>query len=164
MAGAPAGRRVAVTVALRPARDDDAQWLDGWLGQVALEVGYQLAESGAAWLLERARRDRDVRVRIIEHAGERAGVLAHRRGDDGRAVFELVAVPPERARSGHGLNAAAMAEEEMQRDGARIAFAPAPATHGIAVYFWIRLGYRPLLRGEWPCARDGVAWFARALG
>jgi hypothetical protein len=32
------------------------------------------------------------------------------------------------------------------------------------MYFWIRLGYRPLLRTEWPCERAGVAWLRRELG
>jgi hypothetical protein len=35
--------------------------------------------------------------------------------------------------------------------------------HGIAMYFWIRLGYRPLMHSEWPCAREGIAWLARDL-
>jgi hypothetical protein len=35
--------------------------------------------------------------------------------------------------------------------------------HGIDVYFWIRLGYHPLLRPEWPCEHAGVGWMLRQL-
>ena len=37
------------------------------------------------------------------------------------------------------------------------------AVGAASVYFWIRLGYHPLLRPEWPCAREGVAWLTREI-
>jgi hypothetical protein len=59
--------------------------------------------------------------------------------------------------------AAALIEGELCATGASRVYAPAPEVHGIAMYFWIRLGYRPLMRGEWPCEHDGVAWLVREL-
>lgn len=79
------------------------------------------------------------------------------------AIIELVATPPSEARRGTGMAAAALVEEMLRTDGARAIYAPAPAVHGIDVYFWIRLGYGPLLRADWPCAAGGVAWMRRDL-
>ena len=62
-----------------------------------------------------------------------------------------------------GMSAAALVEDAVRAEGVRTLYAPAPAVHGIATYFWIRLGYRPLLREEWPCERVGVAWLVREL-
>ena len=56
---------------------------------------------------------------------------------------------------------AATAEREMRDRGIRRVYVPAPEVHGIAVYFWIRLGYAPLQRREWPCERPGVLWLRR---
>jgi hypothetical protein len=67
------------------------------------------------------------------------------------------------ARRGAGMRAAVLVERQIRAKGMRTAYAPATAAHGISVYFWLRLGYRPLLRAEWPCARDGVVWLMRKL-
>ena len=74
-----------------------------------------------------------------------------------------MATPQEFARNGAGMIAAALAENEIVEAGTRELFAPAPAVHGISMYFWIRLGYAPLLRTDWPCEREGVAWLRRSL-
>jgi hypothetical protein len=102
---------------------------------------------------------------VIERDTEHVGLVVYRmhapkRGD---AIIELVATPPEHARNGAGGAAAALLEDELRRRGVRRIYAPAPAAHGIAMYFWNRLGYRPLLRGAWPCAHEGVAWLMRDL-
>jgi hypothetical protein len=61
------------------------------------------------------------------------------------------------------MQAAALLEVQLRKARIQRIYAPASAAHGIAVYFWIRLGYRPLLRADWPCNREGVAWLARDL-
>ena len=53
------------------------------------------------------------------------------------------------------MTAAALAEDEMRAAASALAYAPAAAIHGISMYFWIRLGYAPQLRDQWPCDRDG---------
>jgi hypothetical protein len=164
VAGAAAGRAVTVTARLRPLARKDAAHVDEWLGTALRAVRYKPdpAHAGAA-LLGRVQADAALRARVIDQAGQPVGVVVYRLLDDQRATFELIAVPREHARSGNGMQGAALAEDEMRAAGARVAYAPAPAAHGIALYFWIRLGYRPLLRGDWPCRRDGVAWLARLL-
>ncbi len=153
--GGPSG------VALRPLEDGDLTWLDSWLTVVAASVGYETeGASPGEWLRKRSARERRVRVDIVERDGRAAGVAVYRTRAPRRdaAIIELVATPPSEARRGTGMAAAALVEELLRADGARTVYAPAPAMHGIDVYFWIRLGYRPLPRAAWPCAVDGVAW------
>jgi hypothetical protein len=140
-----------VKVELRRPAGDDRQWLESWLPDAARPLGWD-ADLGAGTVL------------IIVRDGARAGATVHRRrAGTAEAVVEVVAMAPQHARHGAGLAAAALLETRLRADGVRRVYAPAPAAHGIAVYFWIRLGYRPLLRGDWPCARPGVAWLARDL-
>jgi hypothetical protein len=153
-----------VNVALRPLEDGDRAWLDGWLGAVTASVGYQaLEEPPGAWLGRRLARERRLRADVIERDGRAAGVVVYRARTPRRdaAIIELVATPPSEARRGTGMAAAALVEELLRAGGARVIYAPAPAVHGSDVYFWIRLGYRPLQRAAWPCALDGVAWMRR---
>lgn len=154
-----------MNVTLRPLRDGDDQWLDAWLGACAATAGYAaISAHDAAGDLRRALgggltarviaadTDTDVQVGVVLYSvsGERATIV-------------LVGVQPSHARRGLGHAAAAGIEDELRAAGARHVVAPAPAVHGIAMYFWIRLGYRPLRRDEWPCEREGVAWLQRDL-
>jgi len=155
-----------VSVTLRPVRDADAEWLDGWLAPVAASVGYALdADRPGAALLSRLGTEHTLRARIIVRAEGDAGVIAWREHapERGAATIELVATPPEQSRRGAGMAAAAAVEAELRDAGVRVVYAPAPAVHGIDVYFWIRLGYRPLQRSEWPCEHAGVAWLRREI-
>jgi GNAT superfamily N-acetyltransferase len=154
-------------LALRPIAAADAGWLDGWLAPVAASVGYSEldGEHAGGRLLERLHVKRGLHVRIVVRDGDAVGLAVYRvhAPRDGAAIVEMVATRPEYARRGSGMAAVAGVEDALRQQGVRIVYAPAPAVHGIAAYFWIRLGYRPLLRAEWPCARAGVAWFTREL-
>jgi hypothetical protein len=143
-----------VSVTLRDPSPSDEAWLDTWLPAAATSVTYDLPTDNKH---ERA---------IIERDGVPAGIVIWRRRTRPRnaAIIELIATPPEQARCGSGMQAAALLEAQLRADGTRTLFAPASAVHGIAMYFWIRLGYRPLLRPEWPCGCEGVAWLRRDLG
>ncbi|TAK58004.1 MAG: hypothetical protein EPO22_11495 [Dehalococcoidia bacterium] len=155
-----------MNVALRPLEDGDVAWLDGWLGGVAAGVGYETgAESPGEWLRGRLARERRLHVDVIGRDGHAAGVVIYRARATRRsaAIIELVATPTSEARRGTGMAAAALVEELLRAEGVRTIYAPAPAVHGIDVYFWIRLGYRPLPRDAWPCAIDAVAWMRRDL-
>jgi len=77
------------------------------------------------------------------------------------AIVELVGLAPGETRAGSGMRAVALLEEQVRADGIRSVYAPASAAHGISMYFWIRLGYHPLMRSEWPCERPGIAWLVR---
>lgn len=154
-------------LSLRPGVRDDAAWLDEWLAPVAASVGYDEldgARTGAA-LLDQSSANPRVHVRIIMRDGDDVGMAVCRTNAPrlGAAVIELVATRREFARRGSGMAAVALIEAELRAAGVREVYAPAPAMHGIAVYFWIRLGFRPLMRAEWPCDRAGVEWLVRAL-
>lgn len=150
-----------MNVSLRELRGDDASWLDGWLGACAASVGYGAIDQAAAApsLFKRLESD-DVRACVIV-AAEDVGIVTYRAATP--ATIEFVGVQPAHARCGYGHAGATLVEGILQAAGARTIYAPAPAVHGIAVYFWIRLGYRPLLQGEWPRACTEVAWFRRDL-
>lgn len=154
-------------VTLRRFARGDAPWLDTWFAVAADRVGYDLVDLDAPGvsLLARLESEPSLMARVIERDGDRAGVIVCRAGDQsrGRAIIEIVATPPDSARRGSGMIAAAAIEDELRTVGAHEVFAPASAAHGIAVYFWIRLGYRPLQRTEWPCERAGVAWLMRSI-
>jgi hypothetical protein len=156
-----------VNVTLRPLAPRDITWLDAWLAPVAPSVGYDRIPPGdtGASLMARAAKEPTLRARIIERAAEPVGLLMYRLHAPRRraAIIELVATPAAEARRGAGMRAAALVEEELRSEGVTAIYAPAPARHGIAVYFWIRLGYRPLMRPDWPCRREGVAWLLREI-
>jgi len=148
-------------VALREVEPSDAPWLDAWLGACAASVGYDIIDPHAPAASLAAAAEGGLRARIIAEA-QPAGIVTYRI-QRAAAVIEFVGVQPEHARRGLGHAGASAAEDELRAGGASVIYAPAPALHGIDVYFWIRLGYRPLPRAEWPCDRPGVAWLARAL-
>lgn len=145
-----------MNITLRPHTPADTPWLETWLPAVAASVAY---DDAIAATTDPART-----TRIIERDATTAGILIYRiRKPTHDAVIELIATPASEARRGAGMAAAAIVEDELRTAGATRAYAPAPELHGIAMYFWIRLGYRPLMRPEWPCEREGVAWLARDL-
>lgn len=155
-----------MNVNLRPLATADAPWLDSWLGTVASVAGYVESDSTtAASLLDRLHAERGLRCRILERDGEDVGLVVYRlqAPTRGAAIIEFVATPAAAARLGSGMRAAALIEEELLAARIKTVYAPAAAVHSIAIYFWIRLGYRPLLRSEWPCERAGVAWLRRDL-
>jgi ribosomal protein S18 acetylase RimI-like enzyme len=80
------------------------------------------------------------------------------------ATIEFVAVQPERRRLGVG-GRAVLATEQALSGLATCLYVAVRAEIGIALYFWLRLGYRPLLQGDWPNkpSRDSV-WMRRDRG
>jgi len=146
-----------VKVTLRAIGPDDVPWLATWLPDVAVAAGCADLDI-AGWVATDS-------GQIIVADGADAGVVGYRLQQPAAdaAVLTMVAMPREHARRGAGMAAAALVEEALRGAGARIVYAPATAAHGISMYFWIRLGYRPLPRAEWPCARAGVAWLSREI-
>ena len=155
-----------MTISLRPFVAADAAWLDEWLASVAQSVGCNgIGDAPGATITARLQREKNLRAHIIERDGEPAGVTLFRlkAPTKSSAIVELVATPPSESRRGAGMAAATLIEPELRAAGVRTVYAPAPEIHGIAMYFWIRLGYHPLLRPDWPCEREGVAWLTRTL-
>lgn len=148
-----------MSVRLRPLQPLDADAGAEWLRAIAMEIGVGAPRAGA--LTAVVQRDE---ARAIEVDGEPAGLVAWKlRGGD--AWLVALALKPPWRRRGRGMEAALLAEREMAAAGVVKINVPAPATHGIALYFWLRLGYRPLRRSDWPpCQSDEpVAWLARDL-
>jgi hypothetical protein len=81
------------------------------------------------------------------------GIVRPGRPHPDAVTFAFIAVDPARRYAGRG-GEAALAVEALVRERWRPAelLAPVPAGRGLAVYFWLRLGYRPLTRSEapWP--------------
>jgi hypothetical protein len=156
------------TVTLRPLTPEDAAFLDPWLpttAAVTQDATTTAAAISTGGLLSRAKRTPTLHLRIIERDTQPVGILIYRLNTPkrGSAIFELIATPPTEARRGAGMTAATLAEEELRAANIHTAYAPAAASHGISMYFWIRLGYAPQLRPNWPCTREGVAWLRRDL-
>ena len=145
-------------------RGEDGAWLDTWIGACAASVGYDTIDVNEPSRSLAAAMGAGLRAQVIV-ADEPAGVITYRvrTPSAADAIIEFVGVEPAYARRGHGQAAAAMLADDLKKGDTRRVFAPAPEMHGIAMYFWIRLGYRPLMRSEWPCAREGIAWLVRDL-
>jgi hypothetical protein len=81
------------------------------------------------------------------------------------AQVRFLAVEPGRRRLGAGGRAALALERKLKRS-ARAIYVLIPEHLGLALYFWLRLGYRPLTQGDWPVAPDEGAstWMVRELG
>jgi GNAT superfamily N-acetyltransferase len=118
-------------VRLRPARDDDvpaiAPWYDG---------------------AEVVRREATDGILVITRAGadEPIGLLRYRAGEpaEGCVTIGCVVLAGEARRRGLGADAVQLFEEAVaRRYGVRHFRAGVNAGNGLALYFWLRLGYRP---------------------
>ncbi len=52
------------------------------------------------------------------------------------------------------------------RRSSRRVYVLVPSKLGLALYFWLRLGYRPLTQREWPAGPESTpsVWMMRDLG
>lgn len=144
---------------LRPLRRRDIERVAAWLPDVARDAGC----------------DRWASVEAIERAVGDTRVLVPRDGDAfvayeadspkrKAATVRLIAVPPEARRLGTGGRVALALEEWLGRSVERI-YAIVPARLGLALYFWLRHGYRPLIQPDWPAepVERPAVWMARDL-
>jgi len=100
-----------------------------------------------------------VRLAWIEAGGAQVGLLGWQEDTLGVVIVAL-AVRAEQRNLGIGAEAVFRLEEE--RPGARC-YAAVPRTNGLAVYFWLRSGYRPV-RVEESVARatdPAALWMVR---
>ena len=145
---------------LRPPRASDLTALAGWLPRVAAEAGCDRWADEAALHVANA-------SALLYRDGRGQAFLAYETDAPlpGCARIELLAVAPERRRLGTGGRAALALERRLARSMRR-AYVLVPSRIGLALYFWLRLGYRPLTRREWPLLPEGVdasVWMAREL-
>ncbi len=82
--------------------------------------------------------------------------------EDATLVWTWLAVAADWRGFGYGGAAVPIVERAAMRLGATSGRALVPASNGIGLYFWLRLGYRPLPAPDWPKPREGT-WMQRAL-
>jgi hypothetical protein len=135
---------------LRAATPSDVEAMGEWLSASALSPDWQLDDLLATLPFSHA-------VLVCDKAAEGLGliVLLADRPEPRAVSMPLVAVAPQRRFSGLGGEAALAVEREARaRWGVQRCYAPVPDGRGLAVYFWLRLGYRPLTHAQapWPLA------------
>jgi GNAT superfamily N-acetyltransferase len=125
------------------------------------------------WQVADVEAELDSAVAAVDETGSFVGLavaLAGRPRPDA-ATFALVTVDPSRRYAGLGAELV-VAVETLLRDrwGVVESLAPVPAGRGLAVYFWLRLGYRPLTISEAPGSVAGLTgapyegiWMSRRL-
>jgi len=142
---------------LRSLRTADVPSLAAWLPRAAAEAGCQ------RWAREDAPRTAVGREGALVADG---CFLAYELGSPQpeAASVQLLAVAPGRRRLGTG-SLAALALEKRLRPSASSIYVLVPAQLGLALYFWLRLGYRPLTQAEWPARpeRGPAVWMVRQL-
>ncbi len=153
-------RRRALTE-LRPLRESDVAAL-AWLPTVAGDIGCERWADEVD--LRGAISANDV-LTVVEHSP--LGLLAYDLGtlQKNAARIRFLAVEPGCRRLGVG-SRAALALEERLPSSTKDIYVAVPARLGLAFYFWLRLGYRPLTQGDWPAPPEETpsAWMVRSLG
>jgi hypothetical protein len=80
----------------------------------------------------------------------------------GCASVPLIAIEPSRRFRGLGGEAGIALDAELRAAGYEKVYAPVPGGRGLAVYFWLRLGFRPLRLAESPGELIGLTGETRA--
>ena len=143
---------------LHPIRSIDASRLAAWLPDVAAQAG------STAWA------DPDALTRSLHDPqvltdDEATAFLAFELTSPvpSAARVDFLAISPQRRRLGIG-GRAALALERRLRGKAKSVYTLVPASIGLALYFWLRLGYQPLTRADWPATaknRSPSVWMRR---
>lgn len=150
-------RRVAP---LRPLREADLESL-AWLPGVAADMGCE------SWSTDDALRATVHSHRaLVPHVDAPEALAVYETGAPDRkaALVQFLAVRPERRRLGVGGRVALALEERLAPSVERL-YVVVPARIGLALYFWLRLGYRPLTQREWPAPPEEppAVWMVRSL-
>ena len=145
---------------LRSLRASDVASLATWLPAIASAIGCERWSSEDALNGAVGRKDA---LLYHDDAGEAFVAYAPDTPKRGAARVELLAVAPDKRRLGIAGRAALALERRLARSTKRI-YVVVPSTIGLALYFWLRLGYRPLTQREWPTPLEGTStWMVREL-
>ncbi len=144
---------------LHTVRHSDVERLATWLPDVAEEAGcprWAFADAlvqiaGSFHVL--TNEDASVFVALQTPAPERDA-----------AQVDFLAVAPGQRRLGIGGGMALGVERRLKRKAKRL-YTLVPASIGLALYFWLRLGYRPLARKNAPPmpSSDTSVWMVRSI-
>lgn len=156
-------------VQVRPFRASDDPWLEAWFPEAAAAVwgaGHPCSDCWTAfrsrWFL---REDQARKAYILSVPPDTIpiGVIAwESAGCGGFAVLRFLALA--RGWRGRGYGAEAVYMMEAMANAPAVCL-PLPPGNGRALYFWLRLGYRPLLQEEQEAfmRAEGGAWMLRTL-
>ena len=145
---------------LRPVRPADAERLTSWLPDVAADTAW--AEWAEPDSLARAVHEPNV---LTDESCAVFLAFELESPNQHAALVDVLAVSPEQRRLGIG-GRAVLALERHLRGKANCVYARVPASIGLALYFWLRLGYRPLTKKEWPVSPKSAGpavWMMRNL-
>jgi GNAT superfamily N-acetyltransferase len=73
------------------------------------------------------------------------------------ATLPFLAIDPARRFRGLGGEAGLALDAHLRGHGFEKVYAPVPDGRGLAVYFWLRLGFRPLRTPDWPGPLVGLS-------
>jgi len=150
-------------VALRPALPGDAERLAPWFAETWRDVRGVSSRTVTPpdpedWLAERD----DGETRLLIAVDQDAVGLIHFDFDRGDCMIHELGVRPERRNLGFGSEAVFAVEAMALQSGRSHAVAPVPLANGLAIYFWLRIGYCPRYPGGDP--PSGFTLMARDLG
>lgn len=140
-------------MSLRTLRKSDLGALEAWVPAIAGAVGCDRWANPVA--LKDAVGHPDILV-YRDEAGEAFISSTPSSPMSEAARIDLLAVPTDTRRLGIGGRAAIALEKHLAKSTRRI-YVAVPSTIGLALYFWLRLGYRPLLQSDWPVPLEGTS-------
>lgn len=153
---------------IRPPEPADDAAVQPWLPEAVAAVQGRDAAPAPVPTLTAARALWDttlapglVRLALLPD-GTPAGVARIRHGTGSTLVVDALAIRRDARNLGYGQEFVFALEREF---GATHSFAGVPRANGLAVYFWLRAGYRPVYpaRGDEPLALDARLWMRREL-
>ncbi len=145
-----AGQRPLVR--LRPLRAAGVDQLAAWLPDVAIAAGCD------QWTSADELRTATGNRTVLTAGSDYNCFLAYELGSPyaGAALVRLLAVAPDARRVGLGGRVALALEKRLAASTKQI-YVDVRSRIGIALYFWLRLGYRPLLRYDTPDSTPALA-------
>lgn len=150
-------------VMLRPPKRDDAHAIAPWFAETWRDVRGLTARSAVTppdpeeWLAAGAD---DGTVRLIEVEDEPLGFVRYA-FVGGDCLLHELGVRPQRRNLGFGSEAVFAVEQSAAKAGRGRGIAPVPLANGLAIYFWLRIGYCPRYPGGEP--PPGFTLMARDL-
>ncbi len=151
-------------VTLRPATAGDAATVAPWFAETWRDVRGLSSRAAVAppepedWFAGPSGGETAL---LIEVEAQPVGFIrfGFERGD---CLLRELGVRPERRNLGFGSEAVFAVEEQARRAGVSRGVAPVPLANGLAIYFWLRIGYCPRYPGGDPPA--GFTLMTRDLG
>jgi GNAT superfamily N-acetyltransferase len=149
---------------------DDAASLEPWLAEAVAAIqgrgslpddGLTLAALLARW--ERTYPAGETLVGVLAEGGV-IGLLRARVTEPSRLIIDALTVRADRRNLGYGQDMVFALEESRGRAGG-VVLAGVPPRNGLAIYFWLRTGYRPLYprpRFWFPELDPALFWMERS--